>query len=148
MSHTASPKQILAAALCLLAGCVCTQNFDPVCGRAGKTYPNSGCATCANVEVASEGACGKMSAIISTFLFAMMGFNVQRSCDSHDAEHDAECDITCISVCHDGVREGLPTQQWQQCPDMMQSEIASISVCYSEEHEDFTVQRSTDSNVF
>ena len=69
------PKQILAVTLCLLAGCACTQNFDPVCGRDGQTYSNSGCAACANMEVASEGACGKMSAIISTSLYAMMGCN-------------------------------------------------------------------------
>ena len=68
-----SPKQILAVTLCLLAGCACTQNFDPVCGRDGQTYSNSGCAACANMEVVSKGACGKMSAITSTFLFAMMG---------------------------------------------------------------------------
>ena len=40
------------------AECVCTMQFDPVCGADGQTYSNPCMASCRRVRVRSRGACG------------------------------------------------------------------------------------------
>lgn len=39
--------------------CVCTMQYDPVCGCNNKTYSNACAAECANIKVYKKGECPK-----------------------------------------------------------------------------------------
>jgi hypothetical protein len=43
---------------CVDSGCVCTQQYDPVCGVDGHTYGNACTASCANAAIKHDGECG------------------------------------------------------------------------------------------
>ncbi|MDB5202260.1 MAG: hypothetical protein JWQ27_1669 [Ferruginibacter sp.] len=42
-----------------VADCMCTQQYQPVCGCDGKTYGNACMARCAGVKSWTEGECSK-----------------------------------------------------------------------------------------
>src|SRR5213075_311976 len=43
---------------CVPMGCVCTEQYQPVCGENGHTYGNACQAGCAGAPVAHQGECG------------------------------------------------------------------------------------------
>lgn len=43
-----------------VADCVCTMQYDPVCGCNNKTYSNACTAECAGIKVYTKGPCEKM----------------------------------------------------------------------------------------
>ncbi len=43
-----------------VADCVCTMQYDPVCGCNNKTYSNACAAECAGIKVYTKGPCKKM----------------------------------------------------------------------------------------
>ncbi len=43
-----------------VADCVCTMQYDPVCGCNNKTYSNACAAECAGIKVYTKGPCEKM----------------------------------------------------------------------------------------
>lgn len=88
--------------------CLCPQNYDPVCGKDGRTYPNACTADCAGAEIKHEGACEPACLPLPCDVFCEFGHKIGRDgcptcecnpppgCRSND---DCRDDQVCRPIC-------------------------------------------------
>jgi hypothetical protein len=83
--------------------CICTMEFDPVCGVDGRVYGNPCMARCANVEVAHQGSC--LSECYCTKIYDPV-------CGVDGNTYDNSCVARCanVEIAYNGVCTQLPTQ--------------------------------------
>ena len=81
------------------SACVCTLQFDPVCGVNGKTYSNSCFAHCANTDIAYDGAC-RFIASRSSSSSSSCPVPLREDCSYYNCPFDSwYCPRSCRLVC-------------------------------------------------
>lgn len=97
-------------------GCVCTEQYEPVCGADDKTYPNECQAKCAGVEVASKGECGGCSIQCLVYEPVCGSDGVTYGC----GEADATCHKSTVvhaGACGDDCSQGKSCKPGLRCVD-------------------------------
>ncbi len=74
--------------------CLCTEQYQPVCGKDGKTYSNACFAQCQDKEIAHEGECKKEK----TFEPCSCTKEYSPVCGNNGVTYSSGCQAKCANI--------------------------------------------------